>query len=156
MTKNRVRDWMTCSPVTIGPKGTVPEARKLMKELSIRRLPVIERGRLVGIVTLGDLREAEASDSGILSKYELKELLAKQTVDRIMTWEPITAAPGMTIQQAARLMLAHKIAGLPIVEDERLIGIITESDIFRVLVQEMALDQAGQQSDFEKVGGSAR
>lgn len=149
MTKNRVRDWMTCSPVTIGPKGTVPEARKLMKELSIRRLPVVERDRLVGIVTLGDLREAEASDSGILSKFELKDLLAKQTIDRIMTWEPITAAPEMTIQQAAKLMLAHKIAGLPVVEDDRLIGIITESDIFRVLVQESSSETAAPQPGLE-------
>ncbi len=156
MTKNRVRDWMTCNPVTIGPKGTVPEARKLMKELSIRRLPVVERGRLVGIVTLGDLREAEASDSSFLNKFELKELLAKQTVDRIMTWEPITASPGMTIQQAAKLMLAHKIAGLPIVEDERLIGIITESDIFRVLVQEMSFEKSAPQPDLERVVGDAR
>ncbi len=149
MKKNRVRDWMTCSPVTIGPKGTVPEARKLMKELAIRRLPVVERDRLVGIVTLGDLREAEASDSGLLSKFELKDLIAKQTVDRIMTWEPIAAKPDMTIQQAAKLMLAHKIAGLPIVENDRLIGIITESDIFRILVQESSGELTARESGLE-------
>lgn len=156
MIKNRVRDWMTCSPVTIGPKGTVPEARKLMKELSIRRLPVVERGRLVGIVTLGDLREAEASDSGLLSKFELKDLIAKQTVDRIMTWEPIEAKPDMTIQQAAKLMLAHKIAGLPIVENDRLIGIITESDIFRILVQESSCEMAARESGLEPAVHDAR
>ncbi len=149
MKSNRVRDWMTRNPVTIGPKATVPEARKLMNELSIRRLPVIERDRLVGIVTLGDLREAEASDVGLLGQFELKDLLAKQTVERIMTWEPITALPDMSIQQAAKLMLAHKIAGLPIVENDRLIGIITESDIFRVLVQELSYDRAAQPNGFE-------
>ncbi len=151
MKKNRVRDWMTLNPVTIGPKATVPQARKLMTELSIRRLPVVERDRLVGIVTLGDLREAEASDAGLLSKFELTDLLAKQTVDRIMTWEPITALPDMTIQQAAKLMLAHKIAGLPIVENDLLIGIITESDIFRGLVQEQSYEKAEQKSGMEPV-----
>jgi len=151
MKKNRVRDWMTLNPVTIGPTATVPQARKLMTELSIRRLPVVERDRLVGIVTLGDLREAEASDAGLLSQFELKDLLAKQTVDRIMTWEPITALPDMTIQQAAQLMLAHKIAGLPIVENDLLIGIITESDIFRGLVQELSCEKAEQKAGMESV-----
>lgn len=137
MQKNLVRDWMAPHPITIEPKTTVPHAHKLMKEFSIRRLPVVERERLMGIVTLGDLRAAEPSDSNLLSKYELRDLLAKQTVDEIMTWEPITANPDMPIQQAARLMMMHRIAGLPVVENDQLVGIITESDIFRALVDQL-------------------
>ena len=137
MGKNLVRDWMTRNPIWIDPKTTVPEADKLLRELGIRRLPVMERGRLVGIVTLGDLREAAPSEASLFSQFELKDLLAKQTVEKIMTWEPITAAADMTLEQAAGLMLTFKIAGLPVMEDEELVGIITESDIFRALVERL-------------------
>lgn len=134
-----VRDWMTPNPITIVPKTTLPDAHKLMTESNIRRLPVVDRGRLVGIVTLGDVREAQPSDATSLSIYELHYLLSKLTVDQIMTREPLTIAPEATIREAARLMLDHKIGGLPVMAQERLVGIITESDIFRVLAQEPEL-----------------
>lgn len=136
MTKNLVRDWMTPNPITIVPKTTLPDAHKLMRDSKIRRLPVVERERLVGIVTLGDVREAEPSNATTLSIYELNYLLSKLTVDSIMTRDPLTIAPDATIRQAARLMLEHKIGGLPVTEQGHLVGIITESDIFRVLAQE--------------------
>lgn len=137
MRNNLVRHWMTRNPVTISPKTTLPEVHKLMSEMQIRRLPVVQRGHLVGIVTLGDLRQAEPSETDLLRKFELKDLLAKQTVEKIMTWEPITVLPQMTLRQAARLMLTYKIAGLPVVENDELVGIITESDIFRAMVQHL-------------------
>lgn len=136
MKKNFVRDWMTPDPVTIDPKKTLPEAQKLMKDRRIRRLPVLQRGRLVGIVTQGDIRGAEPSEASTLSIFEMHYLLAKLTVEKIMTWEPITLPPDATIRQAAQLMLEHKIGGLPVVDNDKLVGIITESDIFRILVQE--------------------
>lgn len=147
MRNNLVRHWMTRNPVTIDPKTTLPEAHKLMQELQIRRLPVVERGRLVGIVTLGDLRQAEPSETDLLRQFEMKDLLAKQTVEKIMTWEPITVLPEMTLHQAARLMLTHKIAGLPVVEDDQLVGIITESDIFRAMVQRLPCEQMNEQRE---------
>ncbi len=136
MHKNQVRDWMTPNPITIDPKTTLPEAHKLMKECHIRRLPVVDRGKLVGIVTLGDIREAEPSDATALSIFELNYLIAKLTVDRIMTRNPIVIPPEASMREAAQVMLEHKIGGLPVVENDKLVGIITESDIFRVLVQE--------------------
>lgn len=136
MKKNLVRDWMSPNPVIIGPKVTLPEAQGVMKERRIRRLPVVDRGRLVGILTEGDLRGAESSAATTLSILEWHYLLGKLTVEKIMTWEPITLKPDATIRQAAQLMLAHKIGGLPVVENDKLIGIITESDIFRVLVEQ--------------------
>lgn len=136
MHKNLVRDWMTPNPITIDPKTTLPEAHKLMKECHIRRLPVVDRGKLVGIVTLGDIREAEPSDATALSIFELNYLIARLTVDRIMTRNPITIKPEADIREAAQVMLEHKIGGLPVVENDKLVGIITESDIFRVLVQQ--------------------
>lgn len=136
MKKNVVRDWMTSAPVTIEPKVTLPEAQKLMKDRRIRRLLVVNRGRLVGIVTQGDIRGAEPSEASTLSIFETHYLLAKLTVEKIMTWEPVTISPDASIRQAAQLMLEHKIGGLPVVDNDKLVGIITESDIFRVLVQE--------------------
>ncbi len=136
MKKNLVRDWMTPRPITIDPKTTLPEAHKLMKSSRIRRLPVVDHGKIVGILTLGDIREASPSDASSLSVFELNFLLARLTVDHIMTRDPIVVSPTATIRQAAELMLEYKIGGLPVVQDEELVGIITESDIFRVLVQE--------------------
>ncbi|HLF26160.1 MAG TPA: CBS domain-containing protein [Anaerolineae bacterium] len=132
-----VRDWMTRDPVVITPKTTLPEAYRLMKERRIRRLPVVAGdGRLVGIVTIGDVREASPSDATTLSIYELNYLLAQLTVDRIMTCQVLSVGPNTTIREAARLMMERKVSGLPVVEEGRVIGILTESDIFRMIVQE--------------------
>lgn len=133
-----VRDWMTPHPITIDPKTTLPDAHRLMKDCHIRRLPVVEHGKLVGIVTLGDIREAGPSDATTLSIYEVHYLLSKLSVEKVMTRHPLTISPNATIRQAAKLMLENKIGGLPVVEEEsgKLVGIITESDIFRVLAQE--------------------
>ncbi len=138
MEPQRVRDWMTREPITVDPKTTLPDAHRLMKDSHIRRLPVVERGKLVGIVTLGDVREAQPSAATTLSIFEMHYLLSKLTVGRIMTRHPIAIAPDATIREAARLMLEHKIGGLPVVEPDsgKLVGIITESDIFRILAQE--------------------
>jgi CBS domain-containing protein len=138
MQTHLVRDWMTPQPITIDPKTTLPDAHRLMKDSHIRRLPVVERGKLVGIVTLGDVREAEPSAATTLSIYELHYLLSKLTIERIMTRNPITISPAASIREAARLMLEHKIGGLPVVEPGtgKLVGIITESDIFRIMAQE--------------------
>ena len=130
-----VRDWMTPDPITMEPSGTLPEALALMAERNIRRLPIIEDGRLVGIVTRGDLRGAQASDATSLSKFELNYLLERVTLESIMTRNPVTVTPETTIQDAASLMLRRKISGLPVMKNGRLMGIITESDIFRLVVR---------------------
>ncbi len=136
MRKHYVKDWMTADPVTIDAHTTLPEANRLMKECNIRRLPVVDQGKLVGIVTLSDIREASPSNATALSIYELNYLLARLTVGEIMTRDPITIAPDTSIEAAARLMLDHKIGSLPVVQETRVVGIITESDIFRMLVLE--------------------
>lgn len=131
-----VRDWMTTAVITVSPQTTLPEAHRIMTGRRIRRLPVVEDDRLVGIVTRGDIRGAEASDASSLSIWELNYLLARLKVGEIMTPDPITIAPDATIAQAAGIMLQHKISGLPVVDaDGRVIGIITESDIFRLVAR---------------------
>ncbi len=137
MKRELVKNWMTREVVTVDPLTAVPDAHKLMTDNTIRRLPVIKKGRLVGIITRGDVREAEPSDATTLSIWEINYLLSRLKIEKIMTRKPITISPEATIGEAARLMLEHKISGLPVVEnDDRIIGIITESDIFRLVVQE--------------------
>lgn len=138
-----VRDWMTPHPITIDPKTVLPDAHRLMQDSHIRRLPVVDRGNLVGIVTLGDIREAEPSQATTLSIYEIHYLLSKLTVEHIMTRNPITIAPEQTIRDAARLMLENKIGGLPVVEPKtgKLVGIITESDIFRIFAHDTETEE---------------
>ena len=135
-----VKDWMTANPITIAEDATLPDAHQLMKEYSIRRLPVVDRhGKMVGIVSQTAVREAEPSDATTLSIYELNYLLAKLQVKKIMTRDVISLKPNSSIAEAAKIMLDHKIGGLPVVEDEKVVGIITESDIFRMVVKNYAV-----------------
>ena len=134
MNTQTVRDWMTPKPFTITLQTTLPEARQLMEEHFIRRLPVMHRGRLVGIVTRGDIREAQASTATTLSVYELNYLLDHLPAKEFMAYEPITISADATLAEAARRMQQHKIGALPVVEYGELVGIITESDLCRLLI----------------------
>ncbi len=128
---------MTPKVVTVTPETALPDAHRLMSENEIRRLPVVKNGRLVGIVTRGDVRGAEPSEATSLSIWELNYLLARLKVSEIMTPKPVTVSPDATISEAAQLMLDNKISGIPVVDkDESVVGIITESDIFRLVVSQ--------------------
>jgi acetoin utilization protein AcuB len=132
-----VKDWMTSPVKTITEDILVADAYDMMMRFSLRRLPVMEGERLLGIVSLGDLREARPSPTAGLSLYELNYVLSKLTVSEVMTHEPFTVRPDTPIQHAARIMLDRKVGGLPVVnDDDKLIGIITESDIFRMLIDQ--------------------
>ena len=109
----------------------------MMTDNQIRRLPVMENGCLVGIVTRGDLRGAEASGATSLSIWELHYLIAKVKIGQIMTTDPITISQDARISEAAQVMMYNKISGLPVVDGQgKLVGIITESDIFRIVAYE--------------------
>jgi CBS domain-containing protein len=129
-----VRNWMIPNPITITPQTTLSEARQLMDQYFIRRLPVIKEGKLLGVVTRGDIRKAQASHAMILSVFELNSLLDRLPAKEFMAYKPITIAPDATIEEAARLMLQYQIGGLPVVENGELVGIITETDFCRLLV----------------------
>lgn len=132
-----VRDWMSREVITITPGATLPEAAKSMIDHTIRRLPVVEDGRLVGIVTYGDVRSARPSNATALSMWEMNYLLSQLAVSEIMTPDPITVTQDTTIGEAAQLMLKNMIGALPVVDHEgKLVGIITESDIFRMVVHD--------------------
>lgn len=131
-----VKDWMTTHVVSIMPDASLSEAHRLMSDRRIRRLPVVEDGRLVGIVTRSDVRGAEPSTASSLSIWEMSYLLANLKIGEIMTRSPVAVSPETTIGEAARIMLEKKIGGLPVIDGtRRLAGIITESDIFRLVVQ---------------------
>lgn len=132
-----VRDWMTREVLTVSPDTTVLEAGRLMVDRTIRRLPVVDADRLIGIVTHGDVRGARASAATGLDIWELSFMLSRLTVREIMTPNPVTISPDATIGEAAQSMLKYMIGGLPVVDHQgQLVGIITESDIFRLVARD--------------------
>jgi len=139
-----VRDCMTSPVVTVQPKTPIYEALALMKEKRIRRLPVLKGKRLAGIVSWTDLMRASPSDATTLSAWEIPYLLMKAPVAEVMTREPIITLPlTATIEEAALLMRQFKIGGLPVLDGETLVGIITESDVFDALIVLMGLHRQG-------------
>ncbi|MCL4835522.1 MAG: CBS domain-containing protein [Caldilineaceae bacterium] len=131
-----VRDWMTPNPVTVAPDAPLAEAYRLMEENEVRRLPVVNKQReLVGIITRSDLLQHVPF---FPDEEELEEELPyiNLTVEEVMSYDPISIESTDTIQAAAELMLEAKISGLPVRAGNRLVGIITESDIFRLVVAE--------------------
>ena len=138
-----VRDWMTEGPITVPWNASVFEAYDLMLEHEIRRLPVMDGDQIVGIVTLGDVRVADPSEFAGPDSSVVRSVYGDLALDRVMNRPVITIEPTTTIRAAARLMLENKIAGLPVIEDDRLVGILTESDLFRVLVETPELSQLG-------------
>lgn len=147
-----VRMWMTEDVITTTPDQPIMEAFDLMKQHLVRRLPVVENGKLVGIVTQGDVQQAGPSGATSLSIWELNYLLARIKVSEVMTdsSELITVAPDEMIERAATLLRKNRIGGLPVVaEDGSLAGIITESDLFDVLIEVMGIDQDGTRLTLE-------
>jgi len=140
-----VRDRMSTPAVTILPSATFPDAMQLMRERRFRRLPVVDKkGRLVGIVSERDLMYAAPSSASSLSIWETHYLLARLHIDEIMTSEVITTTPDAPIEDAARLMVTHKIGGLPVVDECReVVGVITETDIFQTFVEMFANSSPG-------------
>jgi len=131
-----VKDWMTRNVETIPPDMTLPEAERLMHRKNIGRLPVVKEGDLVGIVTRGDVQSARPADGKWVSVWELNYLLSTMPVEAIMTSAPITVTENATIGQIAQLMLENKVSALPVVGAAgKITGIITESDIFRMVAQ---------------------
>jgi CBS domain-containing protein len=131
-----VKEWMTAPVVSVKPTTPISEAHQMMKDKKVRRLPVVRGAdEVMGIVTIGDIREASPSDATTLSIWELNYLWAQLTVEKVMSKNVLTVTPNTPILNAAELMLEHKISGLPVVEFGKLVGMITESDIFRMLVK---------------------
>ena len=129
-----VRDFMTPDPLTITLETSHPDAVALMRQHRIRRLPVMNKARLVGIVSQQDLLSNEPSPASSLSVYEIYALMEKLQAKDFMVHPVITVEGDCPIEDAVCIMVTRKIGCLPVVDGPRLVGIITETDIFRALV----------------------
>src|SRR5512139_2160596 len=136
----RVVDIMTPNPVTITPRNAIRTAINLMREGGYRRLPVVDRGRLVGILTDRDLRRAANSPFVVREQWYDNFILDHIEVGSCMTPNPLTIQPTASIAEAARLMRTHKIGGLPVVAEGQLVGIITETDLLDFLIEILAAE----------------
>jgi acetoin utilization protein AcuB len=141
---------MSKNVVSIDVNYSMGQAMKLLKEHGIRMLPVMKKGRLVGIVTDRDLKKASASDATALEVHELLYLLDKIKVKEIMTKDPISVPPDYTAEETAQVLLDGKISGAPVVDDNgRVVGAITQSDLFRVLISLTGVGNGGIQFGFQ-------
>jgi len=140
MTQLLVKEIMTRETKSVSPDTVLPEAHQAMIMNNIRRLPVVNGDKLMGIVTLSDIQQASPSDATSLSVWELNYLLAKLTIKKIMTSPVMTICEDDSVNRAASMMLDNKFGGVPVVNSVgRLVGMVTESDIFR-LVAERGID----------------
>jgi acetoin utilization protein AcuB len=139
-----VGERMSRQPITIGQDTSIDEALKIMRDEKVRRLPVLNRrGVLVGIVSEKDLLLASPSPATSLSIYELHYLLAKMTVSEVMTKDVITVTEYTPLEEAARIMVDNKIGGLPVMRDDKLVGIITETDLFKIFIELLGAREPG-------------
>lgn len=139
-----VGERMTPRPITVNEDTSLPEALELMRREKIRRLPVLDKhGKLVGIVTELDLLRASPSPATTLSIYEIPYLLSKVKMRDIMSREVITVTAETPIEEAARIMADNKIGGLPVMQDDKMVGIITETDIFKLMLELFGARQSG-------------
>lgn len=133
--KRVVADIMTANPITVTPRNAIRTAVNLMREGGFRRLPVVDRGRLVGIITDRDLRRAANSPFVVREQWYDNFILDHIEVGSCMTPNPITIGPSDAIAEAARVMRNHKIGGLPVMADGQLVGIITDTDLLDYLIE---------------------
>lgn len=142
-----VQEYMTPNPITVDATTTVAKAHRIMQEKGVRHLPVLNDGRLVGIVTMTDILEASSTssiESNRLNVFDPSYLAGTRPVETLMTPEPVTITPDATVLEAADLMFQHDIGSLPVVKVDNVIGIITETDVFHLVVRMLA-----QQSEEE-------
>lgn len=144
-----VENWMNPNVITVDADDSMLDATKILKEHNIRHLPVLEKGKLVGVITDRDLKRASPSDATTLEAHELLYLIATIKVREIMTKNPITVPYNYTIEEAAEILLQAKISGMPVVDkDGDVIGTITQTDLFKVLISLTGVGKKGVQFAF--------
>jgi len=145
-----VKKWMSKNVITVDENEAMSNATKLMKENSIRMLPVLKKDKLTGVITDRDLKRASASDATTLEVHELLYLLGNIKVKSIMTKKPISVSPDITVEETAEILLENKISGAPVVDDKgQVVGVITQVDIFKVLISLTGVGKRGIQFAFQ-------
>lgn len=141
-----VKNWMTKTVISLDVSDTLRKAKDLLVENRIRSLPVLENGKLVGIVSDRDLKKASVSDESGLDEHELLYLNNRIPIIEIMTADPTTVSPETTVDEVAEVMYDKKISGLPVVDEQgRLAGMITQGDIFRLMISLTGIKKKGAQ-----------
>ena len=141
-----VTNWMSKNVITVDENDSMHDAMKLLKEHDIRMLPVMKKGKLIGIVTDRDLKRASASDATTLEVHELLYLITQIKVKNIMTRDVITVPPDFTVEETAQVLQKNRISGAPVVDDSgQLVGTITQADLFKVLISLTGVAKGGIQ-----------
>ena len=138
-----VGERMSHPVITISPDMPIVDALNLMKRERIRRAPVIKEGQLVGIVSDKDLLNASPSPVTSLSVWEMNYLLSKIPVSDVMTQNVLTVTEDTPIEEAARIMADNKVGGLPVLRGDEIVGIISETDLFKVMLEMMGARERG-------------
>ena len=138
-----VGERMSKPVITISPDMPISDALIMMKKEHIRRAPVVKDGKLAGIVSDKDLLNASPSPVTTLSIWEMNYLLSKVTVSQVMSNNVMTVTEDTPIEQAARIMADNKIGGLPVIRDGHVVGIITETDLFKVFLELLGAREPG-------------
>jgi len=145
-----VKRWMSKQVITIDLNDSMNDAMDLLKKHDIKMLPVMEKGKLVGIVTDRDLKKASASEATSLDIHELLYLISKIKIKEIMTKNPITVPEDYTIEETAEVLLKHKISGVPVVDPYGdIVGTITQNDLFRIIISLTGVERKGIQFGLE-------
>jgi len=139
-----VRERMSRHPITVTPETSLFDALRIIRDEKIRRLPVVDRdGKLVGIVSEKDLLYVAPSPATTLSIYEMNYLIAKIKIRELMTTNVITVEEDCPLEEAARIMVDNNISGLPVMKGTELVGMITESDLFRTFTELLGAREPG-------------
>jgi acetoin utilization protein AcuB len=130
-----VRNFMTLEPAVVSPDDNFTQAMHILRKCKVRHLPVIENNRLVGVVVEKDLLSNQPSQATTLSLYEIYSLLESLRIRQMMSYPAITVEGDCPLEEAARIMVENTISCLPVMDGDKLVGIITETDIFKALVE---------------------
>ena len=132
----RIRDCMSVNPVTVGPKDSLQKVVELLRRRDIRSVPVVENGRLIGIVTDRDVRQVAPAYPLFRDEDEIRRYTENLTVTAAMTADPMTIAPDEPLVEAAKVLETYRISSMPVVDHGRLVGMLTVTDVLRVFVEQ--------------------
>lgn len=145
-----IKSVMTKDPICVTESTTVTEAKQIMTSNKINKLPVLDSSkRLVGIITKNDIAKVSPSEATTLDMYEISSLLSKLTCGKFMTKKVITVEETEVVEEAARLMADKNVGCLPVVKDDVVVGIVTESDLFELFVEMFGARSSGARANFE-------
>ena len=147
------KDYMTKTVVTVQPEDFLVDVRKSMQDQGVRHFPVVDGGKLVGIVSLNTIRDAAPSKATDLSIHEVHYLLSKMKIREVMKKDVVTCGPDDHVEDIAKIMQTKRIGAVPVVDKGQLVGILTNDDMFRILMKMLGMDTPGKRITLEMERG---